>query len=101
MVSEALSEEMRIRTKQSAVTLTEMTVVIASVALLVGLGLPAIRAFHDSFESRSGARSMISAALASARAIAAKEQRYAGIRFQKAYHPQGPLEADQYMKKVE
>ena len=42
---------------------------------------------------------MISAGLASARAIAAKEHHYAGIRFQKAYDPNDPdlLNAPQYM----
>jgi type II secretory pathway pseudopilin PulG len=88
---------MRARSKQSAVTLTEMTVVIAAVALLVVFGLPAVRAFMDSFQSQAGARAMISAALASARAVAAREQHYVGIRFQKAYHPQDPLNAPQYM----
>lgn len=88
---------MRARSKQSAVTLTEMTVVIAVVALLVVFGLPAVRAFIHSFESQAGARAMISAALSSARAIAAREQHYVGIRFQKAYHPDGPLSAAQYM----
>ncbi len=88
---------MRARSRQSAVTLTEMTVVIAAVALLVVFGLPAIRAFINSFESEGGARAMISAALASARAIAAREQHYVGIRFQTAYEPKGPLEAAQYM----
>lgn len=73
---------MKTKSKQSGLTLTEMTVVIATIALLVGLGLPAIRALLNSFESQSGAKTMVSAALASARAIAAKEQRYAGIRFQ-------------------
>ncbi len=40
---------------------------------------------------------MISASLASARALAAREQRYAGVRFQKAYNTDGPLKASQYM----
>ncbi|UCC22498.1 MAG: hypothetical protein JSW23_00025, partial [Planctomycetota bacterium] len=88
---------MRARSRQSAVTLTEMTVVVAAVALLVVFGLPAIRTFISSFESEGGARTLISAALASARAIAAREQHYVGIRFQKAYHPRDPLEAAQYM----
>ena len=57
-------------------------VVIATISLLVAFGLPAVRVFLRSFESRGGGRSMISAALSSARAIAAKEQHYAGIRFQ-------------------
>jgi len=83
--------------KQSGRTLAEMTVVIAAIVLLANFGLPAIRTFLDSFESGTGAKPVISAALASARAIAAREQRYAGIRFQKAYHPEGPLKAPQYM----
>jgi hypothetical protein len=74
-----------------------MTVVIAAVALLVVFGLPAIRAFIDSFQSQAGARAMIGAALASARAVAAREQHYVGIRFQKAYDHEGPLKAPQYM----
>ena len=73
---------MRTGSKQSGLTLPEMVVVIATIALLVGFGLPAIRALLNSFESSSGAKTLISAALASARAVAAKEQHYAGIRFQ-------------------
>lgn len=88
---------MKAKSRQSGITLTEMTVVIAVVALLVSLGLPAARMLFNSFESQSGARAMISAAMASARAIAAKEQRYVGVRFQKAYDPTGPLRAHQYM----
>jgi len=77
----------------------EMTVVIAVMALLAVFGLPAIRALINSFESEGGTKAMISASLASARAIAAKEHHYAGIRFQKAYDPNDPdlLNAPQYM----
>jgi prepilin-type N-terminal cleavage/methylation domain-containing protein len=85
-----------LRTK-SGLTLIEMTLVIAIAALLITIAVPAVRAVFRSFESEGSAKSMISSALASARAIAAKNQRYAGIRFQKAYHPKGPLEAPQYM----
>jgi len=73
---------MRTRSKKFGLTLPEMVVVIATIALLVGFGLPAIRALMNSFESSSGAKTLISTALASARAIAAKEQHYAGVRFQ-------------------
>lgn len=90
---------MKVKRKQSGITLTEMTVVIVTIALLVGIGLPAIRAFMRSFESRSGTKSMISSALASVRAMALKNQRYAGIRFQKVYDPcdPDPIKASQYM----
>jgi hypothetical protein len=74
-----------------------MVVVIAIIAMLVGFGVPAGRAFLNSFETESGTRSVISAALASARAVAAREQKYAGIRFQKACDPAGLLKAPQYM----
>jgi type II secretory pathway pseudopilin PulG len=73
---------MRTRTKQFGFTLTEMTLVVATIALLLGLGLPAVRMLIRSFESDSSARGMINAALSNARAIAARDQRYAGVRFQ-------------------
>jgi Tfp pilus assembly protein FimT len=76
--------------RQSGLTLAEMTVVISIAALMVALTLPAANMLLNSFESESGAKSIVSAALASARAIAAKEQRYAGIRFQKRYDPNNP-----------
>jgi len=78
------------RTK-SGLTLTEMTVVIATIALLVAFGLPAVRRLLDSFESGDAGKSMISAALSGARAVAAREQRCAGIRFQQ------DLAGSQYM----
>ncbi len=76
-------------------TLMEMTVVIVTIVLLVGLGLPAVRALLNSFESQSGGESIISAALASAHAIAAREQKYSGLRFQNSYH--GNNKGSQYM----
>ncbi len=82
---------MRTRSKQSGLTLPELVVVIATIALLAGFGLPAIRALLNSFETQSGAKTLISTALASARAIAAKEHRYAGVRFQR------DLSGSQYM----
>lgn len=63
-------------------TLIEITIVIAIIALIAGLTMPAIRSLMDSFTSVDNVKTMIGAAMASARAIAAKEQRYAGIRFQ-------------------
>ena len=74
-----------------------MVVVVAAVAMLASISTPAIKTLFDSMATKGGAKAMISAGLATARAIAAKEQRYAGVRFQKAYNPAGPLEAEQYM----
>ena len=82
---------MKAKSRQSGLTLMETTVVVAVVALLTSMGLPAIRTFFDSMATSGGTRAMISASLASARAIAAKEQRYAGIRFQE------DLAGNQYM----
>jgi len=93
----SVAKKMKAGRTKSGVSLTEMTVVVASVALLASLSTPAIRTFFDSLATRDTARAMIDATLSSARAVAAKEQRYAGIRFQKAYHPQGPFYASQYM----
>jgi prepilin-type N-terminal cleavage/methylation domain-containing protein len=76
---------MKTKRRQSGLTLTEMVVVVSIIAVFTVLGLPAIRALIRSVESGSSARAMISAALSSARAIAAKEQHYAGIRFQNKY----------------
>jgi len=87
------------RHRHFGLTLPEMTVVISIAALMVALTIPAANMLMNSFESESGAKSMINAALASARSIAVKEQRYAGIRFQKRYDPSNPdpLTASQYM----
>jgi hypothetical protein len=95
-----------IRRCLTGLTLTELAVVIAVMALLAGLALPAARMVMASFESGDGARSMISAALASARALAAAKDSYVGIRFQKAYNPDAPdplnpLTAPQYMIFIE
>lgn len=92
-------KDMKAKSRQSGISLTEMTVVVAIVAIVAGFGLPAVRALVKSFETEGGTRTMISSAMASARAIAAKEQRYAGIRFQQKYNPDDPdpLKAPQYM----
>jgi len=75
------------RTKQFGMTLTEMVLVIAAVAVMAALAVPAVDALLKGFESEGQTKAMISSALASARANAMKHRRYAGIRFQKAYNP--------------
>ena len=85
-------------------TLIETTLVVATIALMVGLALPAVRALVDSFQSESGTKSIIHAALNSARTMAVTHQRYVGVRFQKACISDDPcdslkgeLNAPQYM----
>jgi len=85
-------------------TLIEMTLVVATIALLMGLALPAVRAMVDSFQSEGGTKSIIHAALSSARTMAVTHQRYVGLRFQKACVSNDPcdplkgeLNAPQYM----
>lgn len=92
-------ENMRNRSKQSGLTLTEVLTTMVIIALLTAFSLPAINAMMDSFGSEGSAEAMINAALSNARAIAIKEHRYAGIRFQLAYDPcnPNPFNANQYM----
>jgi prepilin-type N-terminal cleavage/methylation domain-containing protein len=78
----------KLRTKHG-LTLMEMVVVVSVVAVFTVLGVPAIRALFRSIEAEGGAKAMISAALSTARAIAAREQHYAGIRFQNKYQEDG------------
>jgi hypothetical protein len=73
---------MNARCRQAVgLTLTETVTVVAIMTVLIGLAIPSIKAINTSFQS-TGAKNMISAALACARATAAEQQRYAGVRFQ-------------------
>ena len=90
--------------RTTGLTLIEMTLVVATMALLAGFAVPAVRALLNSFQTQSGVKSMIEAALSSARAMAMSSQNYVGIRFQKlctAQDPADPLKdlfnAPQYM----
>jgi len=87
----------RMAAQQQGLTLIEMLVVVGIIAALVGLGLPAMRALLRSFESEESVRSLVEAALTSARAMAVQQQEYVGVRFQKAYRSEGPMNAPQYM----
>jgi len=73
---------MKTKKIQSGISLTEAVLAVAVIALLVGVSIPAYKAFDTAINSPAGVQSMLSAALSSARAIAAKNQKYAGIRFQ-------------------
>ncbi len=90
--------------KTAGLTLIETTLVVATIALLVGFALPAVRSLVGSFQSEGAVKSMISGALSSARAMAMSKQRYAGVRFQKLCTSDDPtdplkgvLDAPQYM----
>lgn len=71
----------------------EELVVVAAAALLLFLSMPAIRTLFDQMHTPSGVQATISSALATAKAIAAREQKYAGIRFQHAYDTANPLKS--------
>jgi hypothetical protein len=97
---------MRINHRQLGLSLIEETLVVAIVAVLLFLAVPAARFLFNNIETPSGVRAMIGSALNSAKAIAAREQQYVGIRFQHACYkdPQGniqplgsPLKMPQYM----
>ena len=68
--------------KQSGISLTEILVVIGIMAILMGISIPAAKQLAESFESGTGVRQLINAALSNARAIAVRNQTYAGVRFQ-------------------
>jgi prepilin-type N-terminal cleavage/methylation domain-containing protein len=87
----------RMLTKRG-LTLIEMLVVVAIIAALAGFGAPAVKSLLASFESEDSVRAMIQTALSAARAMAIEQQRYAGIRFQKASYDGGDgLSNPQYM----
>lgn len=64
---------------------------MAVMMILAAATIPVARQLMKSFETSVGVRTLISAALCNARAIAAKEQRYAGLRFQR------DIKGNQYM----
>jgi len=82
---------MRTDKTKTGFTLVELLTVVSVILLLAVVGLPAARQVLDSFESSGSIRYLVSAALANARAIAAREQAYAGLRFQQ------DLDGNQYM----
>ena len=82
---------MRTDKSKTGFTLVELLTVVSVMLLLAVLGLPAAKQVLDSFESSLSVRHLISSALGNARAIAARQQAYTGIRFQQ------DLAGNQYM----
>lgn len=72
--------------RKNGLTLTELIVVVAIAAILLGISVPAAKKIVESFEYSTGPRSLIDAALTSARALAVAENTYAGVRFQQDIH---------------
>jgi hypothetical protein len=72
-------------------TLIETTLVVATMVLLMGLAAPAVRSLVHSFQTQSGVKSMVEAALSSARAMAMSSQNYVGVRFEKQCTSDDPL----------
>ncbi len=73
---------MKHRHGQNGLTLVELVVVVAILALLLGISVPTAKKLMDSLEHSAGARSLINAALTSARAMAVSNNTPAGVRFQ-------------------
>ncbi|MBN1787945.1 MAG: prepilin-type N-terminal cleavage/methylation domain-containing protein [Sedimentisphaerales bacterium] len=82
--------------RKNAFSLIEMLVVLVTIALLVAVAIPAINAMQKSFEA-TGVYGMISTAISTARTLAISNDRYTGVRFQKAYSTDPAVNTDQYM----
>lgn len=65
-----------------ALTLTELLVIMSVMVILLAISIPTAKKLSESLENSAGTRSIISAAMSNARAIAVREQKYAGVRFQ-------------------
>ncbi len=68
--------------RKNGLTLTEVVVVVAVMAVLLGISVPTAKKIMDSLEHSAGARGLIDAALTSARAMAVSSNTPAGVRFQ-------------------
>lgn len=104
LVSEPVLKPKEVLKPVRGMTLIEIVVVVAIIAMLVGFGAPAVKALLNSFQSESATRAMVQGALESARTLARANQVPTGIRFQKAYDrtlPEDEQHTDQYMLFVE
>jgi len=70
------------RTKKTGFSITEVIVSMSIIAILAGIGLPAIKQVVKSFESASRLQDVVSAAMSNARAMAQARGQYIGLRFQ-------------------
>ncbi|MCK5565173.1 MAG: prepilin-type N-terminal cleavage/methylation domain-containing protein [Planctomycetes bacterium] len=73
---------MRTKQNKKGFTLAELMVVIAIMAILAGIMIPAAKALISSFENTDLTGQIIGTALKNARALAMKRREYIGVRFQ-------------------
>ena len=84
--------------KKNGFTLVELLVAIGIVLIMAGVSLPLINSMRKTYNTTENAETMIAAALRNARAIAMRERKYAGVRFQKAWdNNNDPSTMSQYM----
>ena len=81
---------MKFNHRQFGLSLIEETLVVAIVAVLLLLAVPAAKYLFNNIETPAGARAMIGSALNSAKAVAVREQRYVGIRLNGGWKPCRP-----------
>lgn len=78
-----IKTEMKHRHKKTGFSLLEIAIVISIMMIMATIIIPAAKALFASFQDSGGSRTIISTAMTAARSIAAKNQRYAGIRLQR------------------
>lgn len=77
--------------RQKGLSLVEMAVVIAAIAVLSAVGVPALKSLMKSMEVSGGVETLINSSLSTARAYAIKDRKYTGVRFQQ------DINGDQYL----
>ena len=82
--------------KHKGMSLIEMTLVVAAVAVVATFSVPAIDTMLNSLDSPDQTKAMIDSALAAARAGAMKHHQYVGVRFQ---HANGPQDDDDVLER--
>ena len=83
--------------KKYGFTLVELLVAMGIILVVSSASLFSIKALMDTYESSGQTVTLINSALSNARAIAVREGKYAGVRFQREYSKDGFDKASKYM----